>query len=645
MNMPKDYEINRRSVSDVFGKGHTYVIPTYQRPYVWTKDHAERLFDDLVELCSNDEVSSISNLLGAMVVVDGEEGFEYEVVDGQQRLATLSLIFCAIRTYLQKFMGVVRGAGPSIEDALNKLDNLLKVEDKSAKSGKIRLELGESNSQLFQEIVNNKNPNYREFCVTLKKNYESGKKRIDKPVRLMIDNYLKLCEKAEEWMQKYNFEKFKDADDADAFSRSVISLKNDITKMVEYNNFAFIEAPDRHLAHKIFNTLNSLGQKLDQADLIKSYLLRRAANNLSIRKMVESNWTKIFDEDLGKPDDFLYESISSRNPSGKAGSVKVTKENLYKIIEMSVKSPNDVRMCLSNFIEDSKFLKIMNHPEDLPVDQKYDKIKSDFYGIRSLNARYIRVPILAAYRIWNGVEKKEFKELVDCLLIFFFRFKFINDGTAEDVRSIANRVTRYLEAGEPISKIIHHILINEDVLGPPVHRIRNDTFEDNFSEKMYRIPQGVAKYVLASIEMLLRQRDNKETCRYIDYNFELEHILPKHHKKPHWDEKKFLDDDASDSDINKYKDRLGNLTILSPEWNRGLAAKEFSKKKNNKDGYAHSDFKINCYLKNCEEWTATSISKREKYLVGIAKDVWSLDKYNKYLKEYNLKTKNTQGVK
>jgi len=630
--MMKEYKIERWSIADVFGKGHTYMVPIYQRPYAWPKDYAERLFDNLVEMASNDEVSITSNLLGAMVVVDGEKGVGYEVVDGQQRLATLSLIFCAMRTRLQKFAGTLNGTGPSLEDAINKLDNLVKIKGKNAKNVKIRVEMGGSDSQLFQEIVNNENPDHEEFCKYLKKKNESMKKRMEKSHTLMIDNYEKLCEKTEEWMKKFKFDKFKSDGDADGFSRAVISLKSEVDSMAKCNNFAFIVAPDKHLAHKIFNTLNSLRKKLNQADLIKSHLLSKAEDEPSVQKMIESNWPKIFDRDLGEPDKFLYESISSRNPSGKSGGIKVTEENLYRIIEWQVKSANDVQKCLDDFSEDAKFLKLMNHPEDLHPDPKYDKIRSDFYGIRALNARYIRVPILAAHRIWKDVNKREFQELVDCLLIFFFKFKFINDGTAEDVRSIANKVTRHLEAKRPISEIIYHILVNEDVPGQPPKRISDDAFKINFKNKMYKMPPGTAKYVLASIEMLLRQRDNKETMRYIDYNFEVEHILPKRHKKPYWDAEKFLGDENYE-DIDKYKDRLGNLTILSAKWNRGLAAKEFLMKRDDKDGYKHSDFKINNYLKNCTEWTAVTLSEREESLAKIAVDTWSLAKYDKYLKE------------
>lgn len=633
--MAKDFEINQRSLSWLFSNGHTYMVPSYQRRYTWTEDQAEQLFDDLVEISNNDEATS-NNLLGAIVVVDGENGFEFEIIDGQQRLATLSLIFCAIRTYLLKFKGRLERSEPNLEDALCKINSLLNAHSKNDKSVNIRVELGDVDSPVFREILNNVDVvNYQEFCKSLIEKHESGKKRMKESHELMINNYSSLCKKAEKWIKMFGLEKSQTGTDTHGLSRAIISLMNRVSDITKDNMFAFIAAPNRHQAHKIFTTLNSTGLKLNQADLVKSHLLNKVAGDLSAKKRVESDWSEIFNEDLDDPDTFLYESIASRNPLGSVSGIKVAKVNLYRIIHSQVKSQYDVQTWLDMFKEDAKLLKFMDHPEDLASKQKYEKIKSDFYGIKALNARYIRVPILAANRRWSH-EQREFQELVDCLLIFFFKFKFINDGTAEDVRAVANHVTQLLVNKEPIAKIIYYILVNEDVQGEPDKRISDAIFQEHFKKKMYKLQTCVAKYVLASIEMWLRHRDNKETNRYIEYNFELEHILPRQHKT-HWHDEKFLDELGSDEDISKYKNRLGNLTILSAKWNRGLGAKQFLEKRNHKNGYLHSDFVINKYLAECEEWTASSVSKREKKLIDFAENTWSLAKYDKYLKQCGYK--------
>ena len=626
--MSNDYEIGQRSIGALFDDGHTYKIPAYQRKYAWDRDHAEQLFDDVIEMADNNEMSN-SNILGAMVVVNRRGEFEFEVVDGQQRLATLSMMFCSLRISLLKFKSDINRTDPNLENVLQKLDNLVKVK-KSDRNVCVRMELGDVDSAVFREILYNEDPDYRKFCKNVTEKNESGKKRIKESHELMLNNYISLCEKAEKWVGGFGLEEAENNNDVNKLSLAIISLMDHIINITKYNKFAFINVPNTYLAYKIFSKFNSQGQKLNQADLIKSHLLSILTDS-STRNSVESGWREIFNEDLDDPDKFLYESMSSRHPSGSINGIKVTQENLYRIVHSQAKSPDDARMWLEEFKEDSKLIKFMDHPEDLYSGSKYEKIKSDFYGMKALNARYIRVPILAASRRWRH-DEKELQEIVDCLLIFFFKFKFINDGTAEDVRAVANEVTRLLRNEEPISKIISQILVNKDAPGGSSKRISNTVFEENFKKKMYKVQTCVAKYVLASIEMLLRERSNKETNRYIEYDFELEHVLPTRHKA--WPSKKFLDAKGTDDDIDKYKNRLGNLTILSAKWNRGLGAKPFLEKRKHKNGYKNSDFLINGYLARCEDWTATSVIRREEHLASYAKDVWSLDKYDKYLKLY-----------
>ena len=535
---------------------------------------------------------------------------------------------------------MLNGAGPALEHALCQLDDLLKVSGSNGE--KTRVKLSEQDSDLFQEIINNKDPDYASFCKKLKKRHRGNRKRIVESHALMIDNYAKLCDKAKSWIEDHApLKKSIDDNDGEEFARAVHKLIDQIKNMAESNNFAFVVVTNKIYAHKIFTALNSLGVELDQADLIKSHLLNRAKSNSNIESNVNRKWAKIFDEELNKRDRFLYESISSRYPTGKVDNIKITQDNLYRIVDSIVRTPSDVQKWLNMLEEDAEFLKIMDYPDDLKEDQKdkinrYDKIKSDFYGIKVLNARHIRVPILAAYRKWNGYEDSRFQKLVDCLLIFFFRFKLISGGTAEDVRSIVNRVTRDIHDGKSISKIIYRILVNENVSGDPVKRLNDDKFKDEFKEKAYKMASNDARYVLGSIELFLR-RQEESPYAYFDYNFELEHILPKHHTK-YWDTKKFLNENVDDG-INKYKDRLGNLTILSAAWNRGLASKGFNAKKDDDKGYSKSIFRINAYLKKLNEWTAREVSAREDHLADIAKNAWSLKAYNKDLKEEGYKDK------
>ena len=620
-----DYYVLRKSVKDLFSGDEQYTIPQYQRNYAWTVDEAERLFKDLTDVGDAETFSPTANLLGAIVIKKDLGAQESEVVDGQQRLATLSLMFCAMRTYLYTFNDIkLPGTRPVIKHAIKTLDNLLKP-----KPDTIRITLGSHDQELFRDIITNKDPHYEIFCEQMRKKYQNGKKRIAGSHSRMIKNYQTLCIKTSEWAKNFKLNEFKDKN-GDKFIESMNKLSEQVTNMTDHNHFAHIQVHDRSVAYKIFTTFNSVGQDLLQADLIKSHLLTVTETNKVTQTDIKNSWQKIFDERLENHDKFLYESLSSRHPPG---SIKVSDQNIpistanmYKIIESCYNSSEKAREFVDHLKTDAKHIKYMDYPEDLDDDPKYDKIKSDFHGIQLLNARYIRVPILAAYRVWEQERPEDIEKLIDCLLVFFFKFKFINDGTAEAVRTIANNVTKKIIGGESLSAIIYYILTDEDVLGEPQKRINEDDFIKNFQHKMFKITTNIAKYILSSFEIYIRKETNKETT-YPSYNFELEHILPRRHEK-YWDEQKFLDTPHSDS-INKYKNRLGNLTLLSRKWNRNLGAKDFETKRIQEEtGYARSDFLINQkYLKDYDEWTASNLEKRESILCSIADKVWSLDKH------------------
>lgn len=624
----EDYDVNRRSVKNLFKGDKKYVIPPYQRRYAWEADNAVQLFTDLTD-SDVTRMGSPSNLLGAMVIMTKKDPPEREVVDGQQRLATLSLLFCAIRTYLYKFNNVTQdGIRPSIDNMIETLDSLLEV-----KPGHIRVTVGEYDRDLFRDIITNKNPDYETFCKELQKKYQNGRKRIAESHLLMINNYGILCKKTCKWAQQFELDQAIETYNVNAFIKSINQLEKHVNNMTDHNHFAYIQVTTRHVAYKIFNTFNFLGQRLREADLIKSHLLTVTDQDPTEQKYIQDAWQNIFDERLEDPDAFLYNSLSSRHPFGKVDNIPIpiSMANLYHIVESHVKNSASVHQFVDNLKTDAKLIKQMYYPEDMDSDQRYDKLRNSFHGIRFLNAGYIRVPILAAYRNWGDNRLQDLSTLVDCLLVFFFKFKFINDGTAEDVRSIANNVTKRIIDGKDISEIIYHILMDEDVSGEPKKRIDPQKFQESFPQKMFKLTTNVAKYILISLEIYIR-RDRGMEAEYPNYNFELEHILPKNHEK-YWNEEEFLPSHPVDP-ISKYKNRLGNLTLLSSKWNKNLGAKDFATKKaHDKIGYANSSFVINqLYLKDYDSWMASNLDDREKRLCHLASQAWDLGEYEKYLK-------------
>ena len=620
----EDYEVHRRSIGSLLDETHAYKIPAYQRSYSWDVDNATQLFEDLTKTADADIGSaSSSNLLGAMVVVpQGSGSPKFEVVDGQQRLATMALILCSMRSCLYKFRGnELPGTRPALDNVVTTIDSMLNV-----KPGEPRIELGKDDYGLFRDLLSTNTHDYASRCRELLVKYKNSKKRILDSNKLLINNYCVLSELTEKKISKFGLDAAFDNRKTDEFSEAANTLSRYLAQnMVKRNHFAFIVVHNRYSAYKIFTTFNSKGQKLMYADLIKSHLLS-ITKSMDENERMERRWREIFDERLEDHDRFLYESTSSRHPSGRYKDIPITTENLYQIVESAVTNAREAETYIERLEEDARIVKLMDYPEDLPEDDKFEKTQSIFYLMQLLGARYIRVPMLAAGRKWD-LGRSEFQTLADCLLTFFFKFKFINDGTAEDVRSIANQVTKKLEGDASLSEMIYLILVNKDVAGSPSLRINEAKFKDNFRGKMFKITPKAAKYVLSSMEIYLNR---EKPHPYPKHTFELEHILPKNHQK--WNESAFLGENPEDDDINKYKNRLGNLTILSRKWNRGMGAKCFSEKLK---GYKSSEIELNeKYLNHYGEWTEGKLKEREDRLCELALETWSLSQHDQYLRKH-----------
>ena len=115
--MPEDlsaiFKPEAKTIMKIFGDADSYYqIPDYQRPYSWNDEQIEQLWDDIYSaMKSNDE----SYFLGPMILIRTNDGY-FEVVDGQQRLTTLMILFCVLRDLYLKDDNRILNAIKSLVD-------------------------------------------------------------------------------------------------------------------------------------------------------------------------------------------------------------------------------------------------------------------------------------------------------------------------------------------------------------------------------------------------------------------------------------------------------------------------------------------------------------------------------------------------
>ena len=587
-------------------------VPIFQRNYSWDKEKVENLWSDVMENFKNqeddpDDPDSAQYLLGPIVLVRSEKSNEFDVIDGQQRLATLTMLFCAARDII--FWCDARGIKiPSgTEKNLDMIENTDGGKNKSWK-----LTLNKIDKECFEEIQNYKGDMSTKLDYIKKLDIKTPSEK------LLRDNYVFLYNKILNSLQD-NFTTNEEPDHIKKSSdpKKILSelQTNHIAKLNEflayirgYNFIIKIMVEDNNTAFQIFETLNGRGMELSKSNLIKNHIINQM--DKKIQEEWSNKWDRIFGEIIGaeqRDDEFIMDSLRSRPPHNE--KYKISIKNLYKIIHDERKTSDDCKQYIKHLREDADYLSTLNDP-----DTYHDEdTKDDVYVIKILNGKAIRVPLLAAYRKWKTND--DYRTLVKLLVKFFFKFRTIRKNHPGEVEKIMLDITKMIEENKTLDEIKEKIKEKDD----------HKDFKNNFEKFMESPGQKVSKYILQQITLHLSSQ--KDDVRPID-NLTLEHILPKNIEK--WEDKEleFLEDVKSDAKMEDYILRLGNLTLLKDAINAGIKNSTFKEKM--KEGYKKSQLKINKKtVCKYSEWTAKIIDEREKKFLGYADKIWNLDSFYK----------------
>lgn len=151
--MATTIEVNKQSVKQLLetGKNSKFVIPEYQRPYAWTDEQIQTLFDDLVEYTENNNESTY--FLGTIVSYENDNN-EQEIIDGQQRITSLFLLLRALYSKLESMIETPESKNfkAQIESALWEQDELTAAVDfeKTLISSKV---MGDDGNEVFSQIL------------------------------------------------------------------------------------------------------------------------------------------------------------------------------------------------------------------------------------------------------------------------------------------------------------------------------------------------------------------------------------------------------------------------------------------------------------------------------------------------------------
>lgn len=397
--------------------------------------------------------------------------------------------------------------------------------------------------------------------------------------------------------------------------KNISMLHNFLTHILENNYVVVITVDEEEDAFTVFDTLNGKGEKLTQSALIKNYVINNAWDEN--RDEVQNSWNGIFNQILDKKQDqdgFIMQSFQSRYPLE-----SISKNKLFKTIQEKIKKSNQGKDGCKMFVDelciDAEFFAkisqkdisayVSAYPELSPLTKDYIR------GMNYLNAVFMRVPLLAAYRTWGHEPQhhRNYEIFVKNLAIFFFRFRVVRNKDASSVQNvlIKNITTKILNDDAP------------DVIGEILNTFReydgitDEQFITLFNDEMMKTSVDIARYILLEIELHKRRISGRHADANIPHPMTLEHILPKDHRK--WD-------NMTEAVKNKFVNRLGNLTLLTPNDNPRNSNEVFENKRKT---FRNSSFIINNEIGDIPDWNDEIIQQRETDFSDIINEMWRLD--------------------
>ncbi len=553
------------------GKLTRFVIPVYQRNYDWKPEQCGRLFDDLVEVA---KTGREEHFFGS--VVSQTPRGERVIIDGQQRITTVFLLLAAIRNQLNA--GVVSSED---EDLADDIDDYYLIDKKHKKDQKLRLKLVKSDSEAFAAILDAKEDQYIQGSnVTQNFLYFLDRiARMDITVDELYEAIKSLC---------------------------II----DIT----------LDPPDD--AQLIFESLNSTGLDLSEADKVRNFVLM----NLDQAKQedyYENYWNVIERNTDYQVSDFIRYYLAARE--AKTPAIKKVylafRKYAFKHFHNQTGKALDIvtESLLKEMLQYSKHFLTCIHPNTGVKD-----IDSPLRSIALFDASVTHPYLLnlLEYRSEGNINDDAVSTVLWVLDSYLFR-RWVCHVPANALNKIFETlhgdVLRGMKDGANYAEVVKYLLTHKGSTG----RFPDDAEFVGYirSRDFYRI--GNRKYYLYDHLENGKSSERVEVVKRLeDGTYSIEHIMPQTLN----DEWKMSLGDNWERIHENWCHRMANLTLTA--YNSDYSNRSFSQKRDMKDGFKASGFRMNQWIAQQETWGEEQLKQREAMLEKQFLETWPLPTSN-----------------
>jgi predicted transport protein len=537
-----------------------FVIPVFQRDYSWTEPQCEQLWKDIMQASANG--SDSGHFLGSIVYAeagDNAAGFtRWLLIDGQQRLTTLVLILTALRDHIRE-SGWVGGENDPTPERIDAyfLKNTLEAGSRSKK-----LVLRRHDNAALADLID-------------------GKRPADEVAERILDNYDLFREKLE------------GVDPARVYQGVARLVIVDVK----------LHATDD--PQLVFESLNSTGVDLTQADLIRNFILMRL-DEAEQTRLYESYWSRI--ESLFRGSERTFDAFARDFLALKTRATKQEKASeIYSAFRGFfrgwVEEKGSLEEALGEMLRFARYYAAFTSGEGAP-----GTLREPLARLR----RLVDVPAVLVMRLYAAFDEagalsdSEFAESLRLLESFVLRRAICGLNTRNYWQVFANIAYRISDE-RPLEDLKVALARQHDSYRFPTDEEFRSALE---SRDLYGL--RVSRHLLEGLENY-GSNEPSDTGSY-----SIEHIMPQNENLPAaWRE--MLGDDWHRVQ-EEWLHRLGNLTLTG--YNSTYSDSPFEEKKSIPGGFAESSVRLNRFVRERDAWTEDAIRERTQKLAERSVGLW-----------------------
>lgn len=547
------------------GSRKRFIIPVYQRNYDWKQENCKQLFDDLVQVIRENKQS---HFFGSIVSYAHLRD-EVVLIDGQQRITTVSLILIAMINAMKQ--GIMASEDSNLVDILQ--DTYI-IDKYRKEERKVRLKPFRDDCNAFDRLIFNKEEDYvADSKVT--HNYHYFFDRITNLKELTMDELY----------------------------RAIDSLEIiDIVLEPEHGD-------DPQL---IFESLNSTGLDLTEADKIRNFILMGLQPDIQ-EKYYDDYWNKIENCTGSELDSFVRNYLTIE--TGVIPNIR----NVYQAFKAYAKG-KDIQQLLGQMLTYATAYK------KLTTFDLGDSEANEIAKRLDLLDMTVAYPFLMAFMIYasdTGIYEKELVPVLSCIESFIFR-RLMCDLPTNALNKIFATLHKFVvknkKETDTYSDVMVYYLETRKLSSTFP---KDEEFLNGFTTKNIYAMRGKNKtYLFERLENGSSKEKNDIVGNIAEGILTIEHIMPQT-LSPWWRQEL---GDKYETIHEKWLHTIANLTLTG--YNSTYSNKSFPEKKTIENGFLQSGLRLNQYIAKFDQWTEKELEMRKKDLSDKALKIWTYPSTN-----------------